>query len=161
MFLEISQNSLESTSLCQSFFLNKVAGLSPATLSKKRLWHKCFNFAKLPRTPFCRTPLDDCFWKMQFGISQLIHYRLTFSQTVFRDFKWINAFKWLLSIAYKMCLRTSFLLYLLVEILQLVHEIAVSRRWSIKGMIWKTSQNSQINIRSSHTEVLSQKSRCF
>ena len=40
--------------LCQSLFFNKVAGLSPATLLKKRLWHRCFpvNFAKFLRTPF-------------------------------------------------------------------------------------------------------------
>ena len=28
--------------LYQSLFLNKVAGLRPATLLKKRLWHRCF-----------------------------------------------------------------------------------------------------------------------
>ena len=28
--------------LCWSLFLNKVAGLGPATLSKKRLQHSCF-----------------------------------------------------------------------------------------------------------------------
>ena len=35
-------------------FFNKVAGLGPATLLKKRSWHRCFpvNFAKLLRTPF-------------------------------------------------------------------------------------------------------------
>ena len=34
-------------------FFNKVAGLRPATLLKKRLWHRCFpvNFAKFLRTP--------------------------------------------------------------------------------------------------------------
>ena len=39
---------------CWSLFLNKVAGLRPATLLKKRLWHTCFpvNFAKFLRTPF-------------------------------------------------------------------------------------------------------------
>ena len=39
---------------CQSLFFNKVAGLRPAILSKKRLWHKGFpvNFAKFLRTPF-------------------------------------------------------------------------------------------------------------
>ena len=39
---------------CQSIFFNKGAGLSPATLLKKRLWHRCFpvNLAKLLRTPF-------------------------------------------------------------------------------------------------------------
>ena len=40
--------------LCQSLFFNKVAALRPATLLKKRLWHRCFpvNFAKFLRTPF-------------------------------------------------------------------------------------------------------------
>ena len=40
--------------LCQSLFFNKVAGLRPATLLKKRLRHRCFpvNFAKFLRTPF-------------------------------------------------------------------------------------------------------------
>ena len=49
--------------LCQRLFFNKVAGLTPATLLKKRLWHRCFpvNFAKFLRTPFYRTPLGDCF----------------------------------------------------------------------------------------------------
>ena len=39
--------------LCQSLFVNKVVG-RPATLLKKRLWHRCFpmNFAKFLRTPF-------------------------------------------------------------------------------------------------------------
>ena len=40
--------------LCQSLFLNKVAGLRPATLLKMKLWHKCFpvSFAKFLRIPF-------------------------------------------------------------------------------------------------------------
>ena len=40
--------------LCRRLFFNKVAGLGPATLLKKSLWHRCFpgNFAKFPRTPF-------------------------------------------------------------------------------------------------------------
>ena len=39
---------------CQSIFFNKVAGLKPATLWKKGLWHRSFpaNFAKFLRTPF-------------------------------------------------------------------------------------------------------------
>ena len=66
VFLEISQNSRENTSarvsfliklkasLCQSLFFNKVAGLWPASLFKKTLWHWCFpvNFVKILRTPF-------------------------------------------------------------------------------------------------------------
>ena len=40
--------------LCQGLFFNKVAGLRPATLLKKRLWHRCFpaNFTKFLRTSF-------------------------------------------------------------------------------------------------------------
>ena len=39
--------------LCQSFFFNKIAGLRPATLLGKRLWHRYFpvNFAKFRRAP--------------------------------------------------------------------------------------------------------------
>ena len=47
----------------------------------------------------------------------------------------------------------SLLLYLVVEILQLVHKI----RCSIKQMFWKTSQNSQINKRNSHPDGFCQK----
>ena len=40
--------------LYQSLFLNKVAGLRPAILLKKRLWHGCFpvNFEKFLRSLF-------------------------------------------------------------------------------------------------------------
>ena len=40
--------------LCQSLFFNKVVGLRPATLIKKKLWQRCFpgNFAKFLRTSF-------------------------------------------------------------------------------------------------------------
>ena len=50
--------------LCQTLFLNKVAGLRPATLLKKRLSHRWFpvNFAKFPRTPFLKNTSGGCFW---------------------------------------------------------------------------------------------------
>ena len=40
--------------LCQSLFFNKVAGLGPVALLKKRLWHRRFpvDFVKFLRTPF-------------------------------------------------------------------------------------------------------------
>ena len=40
--------------LCQSIFFNKVADLRPATLLKKRLWHRYFpvNFVKFLRATF-------------------------------------------------------------------------------------------------------------
>ena len=54
--------------LRQSLFFNKIAGLRPANLLKKRLWHRYFpkNFAKFLRTPFlqntfARLLLDEIF----------------------------------------------------------------------------------------------------
>ena len=57
VFLEISQNLQENT--CVRVFFNKVAGLRPATLLKKSLWHRCFpvNFAKFLRKPFFKEHL--------------------------------------------------------------------------------------------------------
>ena len=59
VFLEISQNSQENT-CSQSLFLNKVAGLRPATLFKKRLWPQVFSceFCEISKNAFpYRTPL--------------------------------------------------------------------------------------------------------
>ena len=42
--------------LCQGLFFNKVAGLRPVTLLKKRPWHRCF-----PVNFIYRTPLGGCF----------------------------------------------------------------------------------------------------
>ena len=52
MFLEISQNLHENTSGKVSFLKR----LRPATLLKKKLWHRGFpvNFAKSPRTSFLK-----------------------------------------------------------------------------------------------------------
>ena len=49
--------------LCQSLLFNKVAGLRPAALLKKRLWHRCFpvNFVKFLRTPFFQNTSGGCF----------------------------------------------------------------------------------------------------
>ena len=48
--------------LYQSLFFNKVAGLRPAILLKKRLWHRYFsvNFAKFLRIPFFIEQLCFC-----------------------------------------------------------------------------------------------------
>ena len=50
--------------LCQVLFIK--------TLLKKRLWHRCFlmNFAKFLRTPFHRTPLNDCFSTIQHFLAE-------------------------------------------------------------------------------------------
>ena len=57
VFLEISQNSQENTCVRVSFLIKLQA--APATLLKKRLWHRCFpvNFAKFLRTPFLKEHL--------------------------------------------------------------------------------------------------------
>ena len=72
---------------CQSLFFNKVAGLRPATLSKKRFWHRCFpvKFAKFLRTPFLQTLLGDCLWKpvkgnVSFIFDWLFNFGLYFSK---------------------------------------------------------------------------------
>ena len=53
--------------LCQRLFFNKIAGLRPAGLLKKIIWHRCFpvNFIKFLRTPFI--------WKF-FEISEKTFY---------------------------------------------------------------------------------------
>ena len=40
--------------ICQSLFFNKIPGLRPTTLLKKRIWYRCYpvNFAKVLRTHF-------------------------------------------------------------------------------------------------------------
>ena len=57
--------------LCQSLFFDKVAGLSPVTLLKKKLWHGCFpvNFVKFLRTSFY---LEHLWWLL---LNHAIHLR--------------------------------------------------------------------------------------
>ena len=53
--------------LCQSLFFKKVADLRPATLLKKRLWHRCFpvNFVKFLRTPFLQNTFGQLLLVME------------------------------------------------------------------------------------------------
>ena len=63
VFLKISQNSKE-TLVPKSCFLIKLKAKKPATLFKKRLWHRRFqvHFAKfLTSVFFYRTPPGTCF----------------------------------------------------------------------------------------------------
>ena len=52
--------------LRQGLFFNKGAGLRPATLIKRRLWHSCFPVivAKFLRIPFFIEHSGDCFWNI-------------------------------------------------------------------------------------------------
>ena len=54
VFLVVSPNSQENTCTRVVFFFNKVAGVRPAILFKKRIWHRCchVNFTKFLRTRF-------------------------------------------------------------------------------------------------------------
>ena len=54
--------------LSQSLFFNKVAGLKPATLLKKRLWHRCFpmKFVKFFRTPFLQNIFGRLLLELEF-----------------------------------------------------------------------------------------------
>ena len=56
-------------------------GFQPATLLKKRLWHKRFsvNFAKVLRTSSERTPLDDCFLYLSVNFEKLFRWPLFWS----------------------------------------------------------------------------------
>ena len=60
--------------LCQSLFFDKVPALRPATLLKKRLWHRCFpvNFVKFLRTPFLKEHLR---WLLLVFITHCIAYK--------------------------------------------------------------------------------------
>ena len=66
--------------LCQSLFFNKVAGLKPATLLKKRLWHWCFpvNFVKFLRTPFSQNTSWRQLLKVEGSLSRHVTVGLQF-----------------------------------------------------------------------------------
>ena len=79
VFLEISQNLQENT-WCQSLFFNTAAGLRPATLLKRRLWHSCFpmNFEKFLRTPLIiehlRTTISENNFSFRLLLLTLFHF---------------------------------------------------------------------------------------
>ena len=58
--------------LCQGLFFNNVAGLRPATLLKKRLWHRCFpvNFKKFLKTFFIEHLRTTDSWVFNFQINK-------------------------------------------------------------------------------------------
>ena len=62
--------------LCQGLFFNKVAGLRPATLFKKRLWHRCFpvNFVKSLRTPFLQNTSGQLLLKINCIDANINHH---------------------------------------------------------------------------------------
>ena len=75
--------------LCQSFFLNKVAGLRPATLLKKRLWYRCFPvyFAKFLRAPFL---IEHLCWLLQ-NVFNMIQYTFELVRGLANGYLWLNS----------------------------------------------------------------------
>ena len=76
--------------LCQSLFLNKVAGLRSPTLLKKRPWHRCFpvKIAKFLRTPSFTEHLWRLLLKVIFLQMLVIinHQTLTFPLEIFMEY---------------------------------------------------------------------------
>ena len=64
---------------CQSLFFNKVAGWGPATLLKKRPWHRCFpvNFAKFFRTPFLQNTSGGLLLTFEFKLENTGEHKVS------------------------------------------------------------------------------------
>ena len=89
----VSKNFTKFTGkqLCESLFLNKIAGLSTATLLKRRLWYRCFpvNFGKYLRNTFftehlrCLVPGEHlrCLFHFKFAFYFMFTFSFKFSQT--------------------------------------------------------------------------------
>ena len=82
--------------LCQSLFLNKVAGLRPANLLTHRLYHRCFpvNIMNFLRTPF---HIEHLWWL-------LLSFRVVFEERTYvtlpltKPWVFIVSFYWILSL---------------------------------------------------------------
>ena len=63
--------------LCQSLFFNQVAGLRPATLLKKRLWHRRFpvNLAKFLKTPILKSICERLLLVVEWRTKQKLSHR--------------------------------------------------------------------------------------
>ena len=88
--------------LCHSLFFNKVAGLMPATLFKKRLWHRGFpvNFATFLRTPIPKEFLWFLHLLLMVNSGKYHSYYLSFS-------------RWLLYLVYFICMYAYIMLMFL------------------------------------------------
>ena len=80
--------SHRKTPVSESLF-NKVPGLRPATLFKKRIWHRCFtvNFVKFLRTPFF---IEHLWWRLLIILFNLkmpeIFFLVDFEQVFYKIF---------------------------------------------------------------------------
>ena len=77
--------------LCQGLYFKKVAGFRPATLFKKRVWHRYFpaNIAKFLRTPFLQNTSGRLFLKIMQTLFQIFLFTfvsLQFSESLRKYF---------------------------------------------------------------------------
>ena len=95
--------------LYQGLFFNKVAGLRPAILLKKRLWHRCFpvNFVKFLNTFIHRTPLVAASALLNLTVHSFITKNTSNGWLDFRHTSYIGITKTM-----KLCARFSFLIKL-------------------------------------------------
>ena len=95
--------------LRQSFFFNKVAGLSRANLLKEKLWHRFFlvNFAKFLRTPFLTEHVSwlllFCFHKIiKISLKLILKFSWKFSQYIYFEFSFFSYFSYIPPICYSL-----------------------------------------------------------
>ena len=76
--------------LCQSLFFNKVTGLTPVTLLKKKLWYRCFpvNFVKFLTTPFLQNTSGPLFLAHYFFLILCMKLVLNKNTKVTKTFFW-------------------------------------------------------------------------
>ena len=103
IFLEISQIHKKAP-VPESFF-NKVAGLRPTTLLKKRLWHRCFpvNFAKFLKILFLK---EHLWWraiiqKLKSVFKKFVSYPRNKMETYADVSKMLKYWKWWLTFLVK------------------------------------------------------------
>ena len=82
VFLKNSQNSQENTCARVSFLIKlQTLGVRPATLLKKRLWHRCFpgSFAKVLKITF----LTEHLWWLHLNLRYIYWYIDSFCYSLF------------------------------------------------------------------------------
>ena len=131
--------------LCQSLFFDKIAGLSPATLLKRRLWHSCFpvNFVKFLRTHF----FTEHLW------SRLIVYNVVYNHVFYNinHYTKLNTLSWLLIVINGKKTLSKFATYSLILFLG---------RVLLKNEPTLKHDNNFIRLRSSHWRCSIKKGAC-
>ena len=111
--------------LCQGLFFNKVAGIRPPTLLKKRLWHNCFpaNLAKFISNTFSK---EHLWW--------LLLNNIVLSACFMKNLSlWIRWTIFLVNSSPSILITTDSIIIMFLtasKILNLVYEIIFWYRWN-------------------------------